>query len=398
MKRKKICIVTGSRAEWGLFYPLACEIKSRGLLDLSILATGAHMSSRYGKTVDEIKNDGFKVDGTVTIPLEDDTREGIAAFVGEGIKSSVKEFRKVSPDVVFLLGDRFEIFSAAVTCTFLGIPLAHIHGGELTEGSLDDKMRHMITKLSALHFVANEDYRRRVIQLGEHPSTVFNVGALGIDNIKKTRLLEKSDITERTGIKFGKKNILVTFNPSTAEDDDVSRRQLEGLLGALDRLEDAKVIFTMPNPDAFSRTIAAIIDGYVAKNPSRSAAYRSLGRLLYLSLLQYVDAVAGNSSSGIIEVPSFGIPTVNVGDRQKGRIRALSVIDAGEEGGAIEKALEKAFDEDFRRICRDVKNPYGEGDAARRIADRISSVEKYEMKKKFYDIEFKYDQDRWNHV
>jgi GDP/UDP-N,N'-diacetylbacillosamine 2-epimerase (hydrolysing) len=390
MSKKRICIVTGSRAEWGLFYPLACEIaKEKEHFSLLIIAAAAHLSNDHGMTYKEIEKDGFKADWKAEIPVAEDTEQAIAKSVGVGIAAFAEAFGSLKPDLVFLLGDRFETFSAAAASLFSKIAVAHIHGGELTEGSLDDSLRHCITKMAEFHFVSTEVYRKRVIQMGEEPSRVFNVGALGLDNIKNTKLLSKDAFEKETGIRLGKRNVLVTFNPSTAEDRVTCEEQIDNLLRVLDGFKDLKTIFTKPNPDMYSRAIAAKIDDYAARNPVGSVSLTSMGRVLYLSALKLVDLVAGNSSSGIIEAPSFGIPVVNIGNRQKGRIRAESIIDIGGSFESINDAFKKAlYDDEFKESCKTSKSHYGDGTASKKIIDVIKKVEIMTAKKGFYDINY----------
>jgi len=389
MNPKKLCIITGSRAEWGLFYPLAGKIRDDGSFDLSIVATGAHLSDKHGLTYREIEGDGFGITGRAEIPLPEDTAGSLAVSIGEAVKRLTRAVKAADPDLVLLLGDRFEIFAAAVSCLTLRKPIAHIHGGELTEGSLDDAFRHSITKMAHLHFVSTETYRERVIRMGEDPGRVFNVGAMGIDNIRGARLLTKDEFQEEAGFRLGKRNLMVTFNPMTAAEGSSSTAQLDNLLEALDLLEETRLIFTMPNPDIYSDVIASRLDDYASRTSGKSVVFTSLGRILYLSALQFVDAVVGNSSSGIIEAPSFGIPTINIGDRQKGRVRALSVIDCAEDRGSISKAIEKGLSDDFRKVCREAENPYGEGNASRKILDILKGIDadKELLRKRFYDGE-----------
>ena len=391
MKRKKISIITGSRAEWGLFYPLAHELKKRkNAFQLSIVSSGAHLSSKHGLTYREIEKDGFSIDEKVRFAVSDDSERALALTAGDAVKGFTRALDKLKPHLVMLLGDRFEIFAAAAASLFLRIPIAHIHGGELTEGSIDDPLRHSITKMSSFHFVSSEIYRKRVIQMGEEPSTVFNVGALGLDNIMGTKLLDRSAFTEKTGFEFGKHNVVVTFNPSTAEDPAVSERQLANLLNALDLFDGAKMIFTKPNPDIYSSRLAGMIDSYVGRNRKRAMAFDSMGRVLYLSALNLMDLVAGNSSSGIIEAPFFSKPTVNIGDRQKGRIRVPSIIDTpGESVDEIKGAIRRAFSDGFTAICREVRSPYGNGGTAQKIAEILETVNIVPVRKRFYDIDFK---------
>jgi len=386
MKKRRLCIITGSRAEWGLFYPLAKEIKkNKDLFNLQIVATGSHLSSKFGLTYKEIERDGFSIDRMVKILLPGDAERDIAKSVGMGIMSITDSIKLLKPDIVFLLGDRFETFAAAVVSLFLKIPIAHIHGGELTEGSLDDSLRHAITKMAYLHFVSTEIYRNRVIQMGEDAKRVFNVGALGLDNIKNAGLLNREEFQERINFKLGTKNILVTFHPSTCEKKKVSEEQFRSLLKAIDVLPDTKSIFTKPGADMYSRMIIKLIDDYVSRHRGKAIAFESMGRELYLSAIRFMDVVVGNSSSGIIEVPSFRIPTINIGSREKGRVKRDSVIDVSGDDGSIKKAFRKAFSEDFRERCKNAKNPYGDGKAAKRIVDIVKRLDVNSPKKSFCD-------------
>jgi len=388
MKIRKVCIITGSRAEWGLFYPLASEIKKHKKdFMLQVMASGSHTSSNFGLTYREIEKDGFEIDWKVRMPLAKDTEEAIAASVSTGIKECAKGLKRLKPDLVILLGDRFETFAAAVACLFCRIPVAHLHGGELTEGSMDDALRHSITKMSYLHFVSTNVYRDRVIQLGEEPSRVFNVGALASDNIKNTRLLSRREFEKRTGFKLGCRNVMVTYNPSTFESKISIEKQFKNLLSVIDRQKDTKIMFTKPNPDIYSKTIIQLIDSYVSKNKKKCSSFISMGRILYLSALQFVDLVAGNSSSGIIEAPSFYIPTVNIGDRQKGRVRAKSVIDVKGDVESIKRAFKRAFSPDFRRLCKRAKNPYGRDNPAKEIVNILKKVDIGSIQKRFFDLD-----------
>lgn len=390
MIRKKICIITGTRAEWGLFYPLAKEIAdNKESFILQIVSTGAHLSPDFGFTYKEIEEDGFKIDRKIKILQPKDTEESIIQSVNAGIKGLAGTLTALRPDLVILLGDRFEMFSAGVACLFLKIPVAHLYGGELTEGSLDDTLRHLITKMSQIHFVSTDTYRKRVIQMGEEPSRVFTVGALGVDNIKNIKMLDRAAFERKTGFKFGKKNAMVTFNPLTAKEREGSARQFSNLLAALDKFSGIKILFTKPNPDMYSGEISRQIDRYVASNPDRAEAFVSMGRVLYLSALRFVDVVIGNSSSGIIEAPSFGVPTVNIGDRQKGRITGMSIINSRWTVSSVETSIRKALSPGFRSKCKAVKNVYGDGTAAKRIVDILKGVKALPVVKSFYDINFK---------
>jgi len=391
MTKKKLCIITGSRAEWGIFYPLAKEIKrNKDLFILQIIATGSHLSPKFGLTYKEIEKDGFGIDRAVKILLPGDTEEAIAKSVGRAIIGITDSIKSLKPDLIFLLGDRFETFAAAVASLFLKVPVAHIHGGELTEGSIDDSLRHAITKMTYLHFVSTETYRHRVIQMGEDPKRVFNVGALGLDNIKNARLLNREEFQERINFKLGAKNIMVTFHPSTYEKKKVSEKQCRSLLKAIDALPDVKVIFTKPGADMYSQIIIKLIDDYVSMHRDKAIAFESMGRELYLSAIRFMDVVAGNSSSGIIEVPSFGIPTINIGRREDGRIKGDTVIDVPECGvNDIKRAFLRALSDNFRKRCKGAKNLYGDGKASRRIVDIVKKVEIASSRKRFLDLYLK---------
>jgi len=378
MNKKKICIITGSRAEWGLLYPLAGEIaKRKNSFHLQIIAAASHLSGEYGMTYKEIENDGFKVNGKVEVPVNNDTETTIAKSVGTALAGFVDVLNSLKPDLIFLLGDRFEIFSAAVAGFFLKIPIAHIHGGEVTEGSLDDTLRHCITKMSILHFVSTETYRKRVIQMGESPSRVFNVGAIGLDNIKNTRLMSKEEFEKEIDFKLGDKTVLVAFHPSTGEDKIACEKQFSNLLKVLDNLRNVTVIFTKPNPDMYSKTISARIDDYVSKHSDFCRSFTSMGRILYLSALSHVDVLAGNSSS-----------VINIGNRQKGRIKMESVIDVDGSFESINNAFIKVLSSQIEKSYGTLHTPYGDGTAAIRIADMLEKVDIPPSVKGFFDITF----------
>ncbi len=388
--KKRVCIVTGTRAEWGLFYPLAREIK-RHKKDfvLKVIATGSHLSSKYGSTYREIERDGFKIDCKVPMLSKIDTEASIAISVSRGIKGMADAFKGLKIDMVFLLGDRFETFAAASAATFLKVPIVHMHGGELTQGSMDDTLRHAITKMSSIHFASTKAYRERIIQMGEDPRTVFNVGALGLDNIKKTKLLKRAQVEKKIRFKLGnERNVMVTYLPPTAQSKASSISELKNLFNALDTIKDARIIFTKPSADIYSDSISKMIDTYVSKNRTRAAAFKSLGRVLYLSALQYMDVVAGNSSSGIIEVPSFKIPTINIGKREQGRIKGDTVINI-EDGKrqSITEAFKTALSRRFKDRCRSTKNEYGDGKASKRIVDIVKRVNNISSEKRFFDLD-----------
>jgi GDP/UDP-N,N'-diacetylbacillosamine 2-epimerase (hydrolysing) len=384
--KKTICIVTGSRAEYGLFRPLLDEIRKTSIFRLQIVVTGMHLSSVYGSTYKEILRDGFKISHKVKIPLNDDSPFGVARSIGVGILGFAAAFKRLKPDLVILLGDRSETYAAVTAAYVARIPVAHLHGGELTEGAVDDAFRHAITKMSLLHFTATETYRRRVIQLGEAPARVFNVGALGIENIKRIKLLSKEELERVLGFDLKGKVALVTFHPVTLE-NNTSRYQFNEILLALDHFKDLKIVFTKPNSDANSKILIKQIDQYVRSHSHRAAAFTSLGTLKYLSLMQYVDVMLGNSSSGIIEMPSLGKPTVDVGDRQKGRIAASSVIHCDPVKASILKALKKVISTRFSKDCLKVKNPYDGGFVSKKIVAILKKElpKVRTLKKRFYD-------------
>ncbi|MGB5793682.1 UDP-N-acetylglucosamine 2-epimerase, partial [Poseidonibacter sp.] len=354
---KKICIVTGTRAEYGLLYWLMKEIELDSELELQVIATGMHLSPEFGLTYKEIEKD-FVINKKIEMLLSSDTSIGISKSMGLAQISFAESFEELKPDMISLLGDRYEIFSAASAAMISNIPISHLHGGETTEGAFDESIRHSITKMSHLHFTAAEEYKNRVIQLGENPARVFNVGGLGIENIKRLKLLSKKEFEESINFKLNKKNIIVTFHPVTLE-NSTSREQFQNLLDALDELEDTNIIFTKANSDTDGRIINQMIDEYVSTNSSKSVSFTSLGQLRYLSALQYVDVMVGNSSSGLIEAPSFKIATINIGDRQNGRLKAKSVIDTNNKKEDIIESFSKIYSKKFQKKLKSIKNPYG---------------------------------------
>lgn len=387
MKRRRICVITGSRAEYGLLRPLLRLLERDRHFRLQLLAAGAHLSPEFGLTYREIEADGFRIDRKVEMLLPGDTSLATAKSIGLGIMRLAEAFSRLAPELVILLGDRFEIFAAASAAHTMLIPIAHLHGGELSKGALDDAYRHAITKMSFLHFVSTEKYRRRVIQLGEAPGRVFNTGAIGLDNVASLQLLGRRELEQRLDFKLGARNALVTFHPVTLE-DRTAGAQFSQLLKSLDRFPDLKVIFTKPNADPGGRVIIKLIDAYLRRRPGKAAAYTSLGTLNYLSAAGHCDAVAGNSSSGLIEIPSLGIPTVNIGDRQNGRLKPATVLDCAPCEADITAKLRRAFSPAFRAFCRKAKNPYGRGGTAEKIAAilRRRFPTRACLKKGFYDL------------
>ena len=382
---KKICVVTGTRAEYGLLYWLLKEIEADKELELQVIVTGMHLSPEFGLTYKEIEKE-FKINKKIEMLLSSDTSVGISKSMGLAQISFAESYDELKPDIVIVLGDRYEIFSATSAAMIARIPIAHIHGGEKTEGAFDESIRHSITKMSHLHFTATEEYKNRVIQLGEDPSRVFNVGGMGIENIKRLELLNKKEFEKSIEFKLNIKNILVTFHPVTLE-NSTAQEQFKELLDAIDKLEDTNIIFTKANSDTDGRVINQMIDEYVTKNSHKSIVFTSLGQLRYLSALQYVDAVVGNSSSGLAEAPSFRIGTINIGDRQKGRIKASSVIDCEPNKDSILKSFEKLYSKEFQETLKTTINPYGNGCASKKIVEILKNVDLENiLKKSFYDL------------
>lgn len=362
------------------------EIQDDRDLELQIIATGMHLSPEFGLTYKVIEKDGFSISAKVEMLLSSDTPVGIAKSIGLGIIGFADVLDRLQPDILVLLGDRYEILAAAQAAMVARIPIAHIHGGEATEGLIDEAIRHAVTKMSHFHFVAANTYRQRVIQLGENPDRVLNFGALGLDNVKRLNLLGKEDFENSIHFRLGKINFLVTYHPVTLSNEGPTRAMQE-LLGTLDYFKDAKIIFTKPNADTDGRVICQMIDDYQARQPDRVMASVSLGQVRYLSAIKHVDVVIGNSSSGLIEVPALKKPTINLGDRQKGRLKADSVIDCAENTEAMIVAIQKALSANFLFTISNMVSPYGEGNASVRIKDYLKNVNlKDVLQKKFFDM------------
>ena len=385
MTKRKICVVTGTRAEYGLLYWLMKEIEADNELEFQLIVTGMHLSPEFGLTYKTIEKE-FKIDKKIEMLLSSDTSVGISKSMGLAQISFAEAYDELKPDVLVVLGDRYEIFSATSAAMIARIPIAHLHGGETTEGAFDESIRHSITKMSHLHFTATDEYKNRVIQLGEQPKRVFNVGGMGIENIKRLKLLSREEFEKSIDFKLNKKNILVTFHPVTLE-NSTAKEQFRELLNAVDELKDTCIIFTKANSDTDGRVINQMCDEYVAKNPHKSVGFTSLGQLRYLSALLHVDAVVGNSSSGLAEAPSFKIGTINVGDRQKGRIKADSVIECEATKISITKAFEKLYSKEFQGALLAVQNPYGDGCASKKIIEELKKLDLGNiLKKSFYDL------------
>ena len=385
---RKICVITGTRADYGLLYWVMKSIKQDKELKLQVIVTGMHLSTEFGLTYKQIEESGFYIDKKIEILLSSDSPVGISKSMGLAIISFSEAFEELQPDLVLVLGDRFEIFSAVSSAMIARVPIAHCHGGEATEGLIDESIRHSITKMSHIHFCSTEDYKKRIIQLGETPNSIYNVGALGIENINKLKLLSKKDFEDSISFKLDKKySFLVTFHPVTLE-KSTSGEQIDQLLEALDDIDNCNLIFTKSNSDTDGRIINKKIDEYVKHNPNKSVSFISLGQLRYLSALQFIDCVIGNSSSGIIEVPSFKTATVNIGDRQRGRIFGDSIISCDPNKESIKKAIIKSISPEFKEgVLSSAKNPYGEGNSSDLIIDVLKKTKLNGiLKKQFHDL------------
>jgi GDP/UDP-N,N'-diacetylbacillosamine 2-epimerase (hydrolysing) len=382
---RKICVITGTRAEYGLLRWVMQGIKDDPELTLQVVAAGMHLSPEFGLTYRAIEQDGFKIDRKVEMLTSSDTPVGIAKSIGLGLIGFADALNELSPDMIVVLGDRFEILSAVVAAQVARIPIAHLHGGEKTEGAFDEAFRHSISKMSHLHFVAAEEYRQRVIQLGEQPERVFLVGGLGIDNIKRLKLLDRAELEAALGFKMGGKNLLITFHPATLDAASAEDQMIE-LLEALAESEDAQLIFTLPNADTGGRALIKMVEQFVGQHPN-AHAYTSLGQLRYLSCVAQVDGVLGNSSSGLTEVPSFRKGTINIGDRQRGRLQATSVLNCHPSRQSITAALKRLYTADFQASLRQVRNPYGEGGASEKVVNVVKYYALNDIAKKtFYDL------------
>lgn len=370
--KRKVCFITGTRAEYGILSHLMQLVKDDQSLLLQIIATNMHLSPEFGLTYKEIEADGFTVDKKVNMLISGDSSNATAKSMGLATIGFADAFEDLSPDLIVILGDRYEMLSAVSTALVFRIPVAHLHGGEVTEGAYDDAIRHSITKMSHLHFTSTEEYRQRVIQLGESPERVFNVGALGVENIKTTKLLTKQEFEESINFTVGDKSLLVTYHPVTL-DTEPPAIQIKNLLNVLDQFPDYRIIFTLPNSDTNSHIITELVNKYVAKNQERASVYTSLGKLRYLSALKYVSAVIGNSSSGIIEIPSFGIPTLNIGDRQKGRLSAKSVAHCGTSEAEINEGMTLILSDEFKNNIKNLSNPYEKEGTTKEILKYLKS-------------------------
>lgn len=382
---RKVCVITATRAEYGLLKPLMKLIKESTQLQLQIIATGAHLSPEFGLTYKNIENDGFVIDEKVEILLSSDTPSSITKTMGMAMMGMADVLPRLNPDLIVVLGDRYEMLSIASAATIFKIPIAHLHGGEITEGAYDDAIRHSITKMSHLHFTSTEEYKKRVIQMGENPENVFNVGAIGLDNIRDLKLLSKEELEADLDIKFKKYNYQVTFHPETLGNLS-SAEQFQNLLNVVEKQEDSFFIFTKANADTDGRIINHMIDDFVTKHADIAKAFNSLGTLRFLSTVKICDAIVGNSSSGILEAPSLFTPTINIGDRQKGRTQASSIINVDNSEEGISSGFElvkKIIAEDQ---LSDMKNPYDNGGAAQEILNKILDYKIIQTNKSFYNL------------
>ncbi|OZC03433.1 UDP-N-acetylglucosamine 2-epimerase [Rubricoccus marinus] len=385
---RKVCVVTGSRAEYGLMYWVLRGIADAPELDLQIAATGMHLSPEFGATAGTIEADGFTISERVESLLSSDTAVGVAKSIGLGVIGFADAFARLAPDVVVVLGDRFEVLAAAQAALVAKIPIAHIHGGETTEGAFDEAIRHSVSKMATYHFTATKDFRRRVIQLGESPERVFNVGAPGLDHVLQTEALSREDLEASLGgFSLAAPAFLVTYHPATLASGGVEA-PVAALTKALDRFPDAHVLITKSNADTDGRRVNELLQAYADARPDSVKLVDSLGQIRYLSALRHVSAVIGNSSSGITEAPSFGVPTVNIGDRQKGRPRAESVLDCAENADAIEAAIRQALGDEVQARLATVRSPYGGGGASGAIVEHLRTLPLGEgvLARPFYDL------------
>lgn len=380
---KKVAVFTGTRAEYGLLSWLMRDIHNAPDLDLQIIVSGTHLSPEFGCTYKDIERDGFAIDEKIEILLSSDSPVGVAKSMGLGVLGFADSIQRLAPDVLVILGDRFEALAAAQTAMILRVPVLHLHGGEITEGAYDDPIRHAITKLSYLHAVSTDTHRDRVIQLGEHPDRVQNVGAIGLDHLKRTDLMSRQALQDSLGFNLGRAFFLVTYHPVTLANEQAEDSFRE-LLKALDRFPWYNIIITYPNADDGGRKIIPLIEEYSNGNPNRVLAIKSLGQLRYLSAIKHCVAVIGNSSSGIIEVPSFAKPTVNIGVRQKGRMSASSVLSCSPNEIHIASCIKSCLQLDLEEL-KQVVNPYGSGNTSEKVLQMIDSTD-FGATKTFYDL------------
>jgi len=391
LDKRKICVVTGTRADYGLLYWLLKEINNDVNLELQLVATAMHLSPEFGLTYKTIEEDGFEITDKVELLLSSDSEIAVSKAIGLGCISFAETFKKLNPDMVLVLGDRFEIFSAASAAMVMKIPIVHLHGGETTQGAIDEALRHSITKMATYHFPATEKYKKRIIQMGEQPERVFNFGMSGLDNIYKLDLLSQNKLESSLDFKLDHKTALVTYHPVTLGDNSIEE-DINNLLLALDHFK-LNIIFTKSNADTGGRIINQRIAEYVEMNSDKSIFVDNLGQLRYLSALKYVDLMIGNSSSGITEAPSFKLPVVNIGDRQKGRVKAENIIDTNNSFSELTKSMKKALSTEFKQQLSNLINPYDkyqDGKTSEKIKDKLKRIPLNNniLKKEFKDIDF----------
>ncbi|WP_349971489.1 UDP-N-acetylglucosamine 2-epimerase [Pseudomonas caspiana] len=383
---KRVAVFTGTRADYGLLYWLLVDLKASASLELQLIVSGMHLSPEFGETWRLIEQDGFAIDAKVEMLLSSDSRVGVAKAVGLGVLGFSDALDRLKPDVLVILGDRFEAMAIAQTAMIMGVPIAHLHGGEITEGAYDDSIRHVITKMAKLHFVATDIYRKRVIQLGEPPENVQTVGALGLDHFRRTPIMSLDELGESIGFPLRGPFLLVTYHPVTAEGENPEEGMFE-LLSVLDECPEYQVIITYPNADNGGRALILLIESYAKKNPDRVVTIPSLGFRRYLAAMTYASAVVGNSSSGIIEAPSLKVPTLDIGTRQKGRLAASSVVHCGATYAAIKAGLHEVLSTEMAARCQKVSNPYGDGHSSEAIVKALEGFDGNQFKA-FYDVEF----------
>ncbi len=386
---RKICVVTATRAEYGLLSCLIDDIEQAEELELQLIVTGSHLSPEFGLTVEQIEEDNRNILKKIEILLSSDSPVGVSKSMGLAQISFAEAFDEMQPDIVLVLGDRFELIPIASAANIARIPVAHLNGGEITEGAIDEVIRHSVTKLSHLHFTAIEEYAKRVIQMGEHPDFVFNVGEVGLDNFKRMDFLNRTEFEKSIDCELKDKNVLITYHPETVKSKSQIESDFKTVLSCLDQLEDTLLIFTKANADVGGRAINSMIDKFVELNNKKAIAFTSLGKLRYLSALHHVDAVIGNSSSGIVEAPTFTVASINIGDRQKGRIQSESVIDVAVNADEINQALETIYCTKYQQLLSTVVNPYGQGDSSIKVVEVLKSIDLLSLQSKsFYDVTF----------
>lgn len=382
---KNICVVTGNRAEYGLLKNLLFGLKKQRSIKLNLIITGAHLRKKYEYSYDEIKKDGFKKNVIIDLKLKKENSINLVKSMSVGLNKFCKVFKKLKIDLLVILGDRYEIMPAALAATMSRIPIAHIHGGESTKGLIDDAIRHSITKLSHLHFAATKIYRQRIIQMGENPKNVYNVGGLGVEAIKKIKLLDRFELEKKLKIKLNKKNILVCYHPETLNLKSSKKVFLE-ILQSFQNLKETNIIFTMPNSDEGSEIIYSLIKKFVKKNKN-AFLFKNLGQLKFYSCCKHFDLILGNSSSGLLEMPSFKKATINIGNRQDGRIKAKSVINVNGNKSKIYKAIKFAYSNNFKKIARNTLNPYDNGNTSEKIINILKKRKPSNiLNKSFFDI------------